>query len=514
MHSQVHRRAFLGASAVAGLSLSELAATGSVPMLEGLPEVSDQQLQPQPNYVQFHSEVEPLVRLIEETPRQRLMEEIGTRVRSGLNYQQLLAALFLAGIRNVQPRPSVGFKFHAVLVVNSAHLASLASPPQDRWLPIFWSLDEFKSSQARDETEGNWTMPAVLEKRVPCAEKAVEAFDTAMQDWDEQAADVASASVARHMGANHVLDLYARYIARDFRSIGHKPIYLANSWRTLHTIGWQHSEPVLRSLAYAALNHVGEPNPAHSDLGPDRSWRHNESLVDSIRSGWTGGQVDTQATLDLMETLRSGTATEASELVVEQLNRQISTISILDALHCSAAELLMRQNGIVALHACTTINAMRFLFDHVGNDRTRRLLLLQAAAFLPQFLEGMRGRGEVAPVRIDQTLTRSEQPNSEEVNLTSILWQIRKNSIGAAQETAAWLSAGNSPQQLLDATRRLIFLKGDDSHDYKFSSAVLEDFHLISPAWRIQFLAASTFSLRGSQEPDNRLIGRIQAALA
>ena len=66
----------------------------------------------------------------------------------------MLAALLLAGVRNVQPRPSVGFKFHAVLVVNSAHLASLASPDEHRWLPIFWALDHFKSSQARDVREG------------------------------------------------------------------------------------------------------------------------------------------------------------------------------------------------------------------------------------------------------------------------------------------------------------------------------------------------------------------------
>jgi hypothetical protein len=31
----------------------------------------------------------------------------------------------LAGVRNIEPRPSVGFKFHAVLVVNPVHLASL-----------------------------------------------------------------------------------------------------------------------------------------------------------------------------------------------------------------------------------------------------------------------------------------------------------------------------------------------------------------------------------------------------
>ena len=81
----------------------------------------------------------------------------------------MLAALLLAGVRNVQPRPSVGFKFHAVLVVNSAHLASLGSPDTDRWLPIFWALDHFKSSQAQDVREGNWTMGPVDESAVPPA---------------------------------------------------------------------------------------------------------------------------------------------------------------------------------------------------------------------------------------------------------------------------------------------------------------------------------------------------------
>ena len=67
----------------------------------------------------------------------------------------ILAGLFLAGVRGIQPRP-VGFKFHAVLVVNSAHLASIASPDEHRWLPIFWALDHFKSSQAADVREPSW----------------------------------------------------------------------------------------------------------------------------------------------------------------------------------------------------------------------------------------------------------------------------------------------------------------------------------------------------------------------
>ena len=73
----------------------------------------------------------------------------------------------------MQPRPAVGFKFHAVLVVNAAHLASLSSPDSDRWLPIFWALDYFKSSQASDVEEGDWTMAPVDESAVPRAARPV-----------------------------------------------------------------------------------------------------------------------------------------------------------------------------------------------------------------------------------------------------------------------------------------------------------------------------------------------------
>ena len=63
-----------------------------------------------------------------------------------------------------------------------------------------------------------------------------------MQAWDVDAADVAVASLARHAGATEVFNLFCRYAGRDFRSIGHKAIYVANSFRTLQCIGWQHAE--------------------------------------------------------------------------------------------------------------------------------------------------------------------------------------------------------------------------------------------------------------------------------
>jgi hypothetical protein len=55
-------------------------------------------------------------------------------------------------------------------------------------------------------------------------------------------------------------------------------------------------------------------------------------------------------------------------------------------------------------------------------------------------------------------------------------------------------------------------MKGTDSHDYKFSSAVLEDFTHLSPEVRQRFLAASVFWLKGSAGPDSPLVQRTRDA--
>src|SRR6185295_6180305 len=109
-------------------------------------------------------------------------------------------------------------------------------------------------------------------------------------NWDEEAADAAVAGLTRTAGANEIYELFYRYGMRDLRSIGHKAIYVANSWRTLQCIGWQHAEPVLRSLAYALLSHEGG-NPAKRDDAADLPYRRNQELAKKIRANWQEGKL-------------------------------------------------------------------------------------------------------------------------------------------------------------------------------------------------------------------------------
>ena len=42
----------------------------------------------------------------------------------------------------------------------SPHRSFLASPNTDRWLSIFWAIDQYKASQAANAREDDWTMGA------------------------------------------------------------------------------------------------------------------------------------------------------------------------------------------------------------------------------------------------------------------------------------------------------------------------------------------------------------------
>ena len=498
------RRAFLARSAQA----ATVATVGDFAFLHNLPTLSAQQVQRSIAPVQ--ADLEPLVRLIEDTPRNRLLEEVGTRIRNGASYQHILGAVMLAGVRGIQPRP-VGFKFHAVLVVNSAHLASLAAQDRDRWLPLFWAIDNFKSSQATNAQQGDWRMAPIADDRLPAAETAVRDFRTAMDNWEAENADRSVAMLARIGSLNEVYEMFWRYGARDFRDIGHKAIFVANSYRLLTTIGWRHAEPILRSLAYALQEHEGA-NPAGRDADADRPGRDNLRRLTRIRADWQRGRVAREAVTELLATLRTANSAEASEAIVAKLNDRIDPACVWDACFLGAGELLMKQPGIVGLHTVTTMNALAFGYNTTANDETRRLLMLQAAAFLTMFRQRMNNLP--ATPRID-TLEVMDVPTRGQAAIDEIFATASTNKLAAARKTLALLQNQRDQLAPLMATaRRLIFAKGTDSHDYKFSSAALEDFYHVSPAWRDRFLAASVVWLKGSGGNDSPVLQRTRAALA
>ena len=74
MSSRLDRRDFLAASALSA---------GSLAFLDNLPAVSAADAKTEPNLVHLDSGIEPLVRLVEETPREKLLEEVAGADQEG-----------------------------------------------------------------------------------------------------------------------------------------------------------------------------------------------------------------------------------------------------------------------------------------------------------------------------------------------------------------------------------------------------------------------------------------------
>ena len=267
-----------------------------------------------PAAVKFRPEMEPLISLIETTPREKCAEMAVEQLRRGVSYRQMLAALFLAGVRNVNPRPP-GFALHCVFVIYSAHLISLEAPADSRLLPLFYALDDFKASQERDAKAkgGDYTMPAIS-GAIPSPGRAAAELSEAMEAWDFGRAERAVVALARSRSANEIFAMLWRFGARDYRNIGHKAIYMANACRTLQAIGWQHAEPVLRSLVSSLLD-FGREQQMNGYALDDQCYPANLKRVkDSFpRLGeiWSSGPADADATRGILAAIRESTPDEA-----------------------------------------------------------------------------------------------------------------------------------------------------------------------------------------------------------
>ncbi len=496
------RRSFLQGASAAGLG----AGLGSWSALEGITPALARAMKVGPDAVVFRPEIEPIVRWIEETPRNEILDFAVAKLREGLSYRDLLSGLFLAGIRNVKPRP-VGFKFHAILVINSAHLLGQTAAVKDRLLPLFWALDTFKNSQEQDKREGDWTLSKVDEARLPKPSQARAELERALEKWDAEAADAAVASLCRSAGAEEVMAPLWRAGIRDQRNIGHKAIFTAQSWRTLQAIGWQHAEPVLRSLVFGILDLQGDSNKEPAPVGP---FTVNLENAKKIRGDWQVGRNDPAATQALLETMRKSSSEDACAHSLRLLNEGIAPDSLWDAVALAGSERLMRAPGILSIHAVTSANALHFIFGACGDDSTRKLALLQAVGWMPMFRQGS---GAAAGLVIDDMKVEENVASGPEA-IEEIFATVGSSRAKAANKTLAYLSKGGSFDLLFQSARRMVFTKGRDAHDYKYAVAAWEEHQLASDdKWRAPLAAALMFNLPAAGTPDSPLMVKAREAV-
>lgn len=451
-----------------------------------------------------------LVRLLVDADRDHLLEQLVRRIGDGLDYPTLLGAIAEASVRRVRPYPHVGFKYHAFMVLHAVHATTRLGRPEDRWLPVLWSADVFKGSQASEQRLGHWSLRPVPEHPIPAAGKAEAAFRGAMEQWNPEAADAAVVGLLRTAPRKRMFELFFRYGARDFRAIGHKAITVANCHRLLGVVGPQHAEPLLRSLVLALLNHNDEPNPASSDLNPDRPWRRNSVLAGQAHKTLQprGGGVRSEIT-GVLRVLRDGSDEDASRAVLAGLDRGVPEEDLWAAIFAAAGDLMLKQSGIISVHANTTANALHYGYRQVSDPGTRRLIMLQAASFLTLFRNLLSGKRR--DIGID-TLAASENVEDPRGALDDIFATISVDRVEAARKTLGHLGSSGAELPFMTLARRYT-VDRNGYHDYKFAEAAFQNAEAMVPPWRERYLASSVLYLNGSADKPNEAVSRARALL-
>ena len=437
-----------------------------------------------------------LHRLMEETPRERVAAELAGLIKGGLDRRTTLAALAVATSRRVRPFPSVGFKYHSVLALQSVHLAALNLPDRERWLPVFWALDYFKRAQERERNAGGWTMGPPPARAAATAEEARRRLVDGLESWDVEAVDPAIVDFARLAPPGRLSEILFRYGIRDLRAIGHKTIAVQNVHRLLPVVGPENAAPVLRSLAAALQNHGYDPNPATRDLPADRSWRAFRAMLGEVPKTWKQGRRDDAARDGLVRALREVSELDAGRAAIDLLKRGVSADSIWEALFATAAELVLRSPRVVPVHAQTSANAFHYAFQHARAGDTQLLALLQSAAFMPGFRR--RVRHARPDLRIEELEPLAATGDGADA-LRDAFSELPGDPVSGARKALHYLQRGGSADGLAAAARRHLARNGRWSHDYKFTEAALENHRRMAPtAWRDRILAASMAYFTGS----------------
>ena len=469
----------------------------------------------QSGIVRFDPDIEPIVRLIEDTPRADCIGILARRLNAGLAYRDFLSALFLAGIRNVNPQPP-GFKLHCVFVIHSANQLSLEAPANERLLPLFWALDYFKQAQERDAKEGDFVLREI-KGRLPRAGTAWAEYRAGMRSWDEERADRAIASLARNRGGHEVIGGLWRYGARDYRNIGHKAIFTANAWRTLQTIGWRHAEPTLRSLTMGLLD-FGTDRRMNGYGFEDQSHLANtetaRKTLPALPSDWSSREPAGESpTLDILDAMRGAPPVPASSAVAQALAEgAIGAQEAWDAIHLAASELMLRLPGILGVHCVTSVNALHYAFRMAADTETRLYLLLQAVGWMGQFAKFMSGDEGFRTLSIT-ALPHGDVAAGELDGAADVLGSLAAEGDVAARKALAYATRHADLTAFQRQARSLLFRKAADSHHFKFAAAVFEDIKLVSPAWRPRIFATATYYLCGPQDPDSPAVERARRAL-
>jgi len=463
--------------------------------------LSPAQGEEQPDRLEFGS-LEPMVRLMQETPIQKLLPTLVAKLRSGTEIRQLVAAAALANARSFGGEDYVGF--HTMMALAPALHMSGEMPQPLAPLPVFKVL--YRNTNRIQEHGGRSAevLGAVEPSPLPQGRPGGEVLREAVRRRDVAGAESTFAALARISPEEALNDVL---VAVEDHTDVHRVVLPYRCWDMLNLIGKEHAHTLLRQSVRFCLN--------------EESWIHNQKsfeprevlpkMLDQYRL--LGRTLGTRAADDkwIDETSRSifeAAPAQAAELAAAALADGTAPDDLGQAVCLAANQLILRDIGRTAadevtgkpmgsvhgdsigVHACDSANAWRNL-ARVGNARNTCACLILGA--YQAALDRVDRGGDFLhwkPLPLPQHVDAIKQTDAATL-LTDLETAVRGNmQAHACAIVHRYGQLGHEPRSVFDLLLRFATSEDGSLHAEKFYRTVSEEFATTRPAFRWRQLTA------------------------
>jgi len=446
--------------------------------------------------------LEPLVRLMQETPANKLLPAFASQLKSGPDLCRLVAAAALANARTFGGEDYVGF--HTMMALAPALHMARELPDALQPLPVFKVL--YRNTNRIQEHGGRKgevlhpVKPVALSDGRPGAEQLRDA----VHRKDVNEAEQTFAALAQHSPDDALNTLL--YAVQDHTEV-HRVVLPYRAWDLLELIGKEQAHTLLRqSVRYCVRAESGSRSAAGDEprtLLPKLLEQHK--LLE--RAPGTSAAGDNWVD-ELSQTIFKSTPPQAAEAAAAALAEGFAPAAIGEAISLAANQLILRDQGrtprdevagkplgsvhgdSIGVHACDSACAWRNL-ARVSNARNTFACLILGAY---QVALDRTNRGgdflhwEPLPVKrhVDQTTATAADALLREADEA-----IRGNlQARAAAVIHCYGELGHAPRPVFDLLLRYAVSEDGALHAEKYYRTVTEEFAATRPAFRWRQLVA------------------------
>lgn len=442
--------------------------------------------------------IEPLVRLMQDTPVARLLPVLVGKLRQGTELKQLVAAGALANARTFGGEDYVGF--HTMMALAPGFCMARELPPEQQPLPVLKVL--YRNTNRIQETDGHGheVLKPVAASSLPAAAKPGEWFREAVRSKDVARAEAAFVAISHT--PEDALDALLHAVQDDTEV--HRVVLPYRAWDMLGLIGHEQALTLLRqSVRYCVKAEASSSRSETRALLPKLLEEHK----------LLGRNLGTRAAEDqwideLCMTIFRSSPEQAAGAAAAALAEGIAPDAVGEAISLAANQLILRDQGraprdevagkpigsvhgdSIGVHACDSAGAWRNLARVARPRNTFACLILGAyqAALDRTNRGGDFLNWEPLPLARHIAEVKTIEPGGL---LRDLDEAIRGNLQGRASGVVQRYGAlGYDAGAIFDVLRRYAISEEGSLHAEKFFRTVTEEFSTTRPPFQWRHLCA------------------------